>query len=114
MNLAGRDAMKTLIVYYSLSGMVRIVADELAKALGTDSEEIRCSRYRRGFWGFLRAAYDSSRGRGRVSKVEPLAHTPSECELVVIDGPIWAFHAPPPVRACLRQQAGRLPVVTFS
>jgi hypothetical protein len=103
--------MNTLIVYYSLSGTTRAVAAALAQELGADIEEIRCGRYSLGFWGFLRAAYDS--WRGNLPAIEPLVHAPSRYDLVLIGGPIWASHPATPVRAYLRQEASRLPSVAF-
>ncbi len=103
--------MNTLIVYYSLSGTTRAVATALAKEFGADIEEIRCGRYSPGFWGFLRAAYDS--WRGNLPPIEPLTHAPSRYDLVLIGGPIWAFHPATPVRAYLRQEVSRLSGVAF-
>jgi flavodoxin len=36
--------MKALVVYYSLTGMTRAVAQALVQELSADSEEIRCAR----------------------------------------------------------------------
>jgi hypothetical protein len=103
--------MKTLVVYYSLSGKMRTVAEALAQELAADSEEIRCARYRPGFWVYLKGSYDSATGRlPRISNPE---RAPSRYDLVVVGGPIWAGHPAPPVRAYLRQQAGRLSTVAF-
>ena len=103
--------MKTLVVYYSLSGTSRAVAGALAEELGADIEEIRCARYQRGFLGFMRAGADS--WRGRLPAIEQPAHSPSTYDLVVIGGPMWAYHASTPVRAYLLQAAGTLPSVAF-
>ena len=103
--------MHALIVYYSLSGTTRAVATALAKELGADIEEIRCTRYSPGFWGYLRAARNS--WRGKLPSIEPLTHVPSRYDLVVVGGPVWAFHPATPLRAYLRQQASRLPGVAF-
>lgn len=103
--------MKILIVYYSLSGTTRTVATTLAKELAADIEEIRCDRYRPTPWGAVRAAMDS--WRGRLPAIAPLVHAPAGYGLVVLCGPIWAFHAATPVRAFLRQEASRLQGIAF-
>jgi hypothetical protein len=51
--------MRAPVVYYSLTGTTRRVAQALAAELDADVEEIRCPRYRRGFFGFWRAAHAS-------------------------------------------------------
>jgi len=103
--------MKTLIVYYSLSGTTRAVATALAKELGADIEEIRCSRYWPGIWGVLKAGYDS--WNGNLPPIEPLGYAPSRYELVVVGGPIWAFHPATPVRAFLQQEGSQLSSMAF-
>jgi len=103
--------MTMLVVYYSLSGNTRAIARALASALGADLEELRCSRYSRSPWGALRAGYDS--WRGRLPAIGPLAHDPTHYDLVVLGGPIWAFHPSTPIRAFLRQQAPRLSNLAF-
>jgi hypothetical protein len=103
--------MKTLILYYSLSGTTRRVSTQLAGDLDADIEEIRCKRYLPGFWGYLRAAYDS--WRGNLPPIDPIAHSVSKYELVVIAAPIWAFHPATPARALLMLERERLPRVAF-
>lgn len=103
--------MKTLVVYYSLSGNTRNLATVLARDLGADVEELSCGRYSPGIWGSMRAVYDS--WRGRLSPIGPLAHEPSQYELVVIAGPIWASHPAAPVRTFLQRERTGLPRVAF-
>ena len=94
--------MSVLIVYYSLTGTARTVATALARELGAELEEIRCNRFAPGLRGFLRACHES--WVGKLPTIAPLQHVPSRFDLVVLGGPIWAWHASTPVRAFMRQE----------
>ena len=52
--------MRTLVVYYSLSGMTRELAKAIAKELGADIEEIVDPTPRSGVLGYVRCGYESS------------------------------------------------------
>lgn len=103
--------MRALVVCYSLTGTTRRVAQALAAELGGELEEIRCPRYRPGLLGSLRAGHDS--WRSLIPEIESPANDPSQYELVVVGGPIWAWNASTPVRAYLTRTAARLPAVAF-
>jgi Flavodoxin len=103
--------MQALVVYYSLSGTTRSVATALAKELGANVEQIRCSRYSMSPLGFIKAGFDS--WANRLPHTGPLLHTSSVYDLVVVGGPMWAFRAATPARAYLRQEAGRFRQVAF-
>ena len=103
--------MRVLVVYYSLTGTTRAVAAALARELGADIEGLLCPRYEPGASGSIRAAWDS--WRGYLPPVQPLVHDLADYGLVVVAGPIWAFHPATPVRAFLRQAAPRLHNVAF-
>ena len=100
--------MKKLVVYYSLSGNTRTLATVLARDLAADTEELHCPRYASGVWGYMRAGYDSWKGN-----LPPIEKLPLQYELVVVAGPIWAFHPATPVRNFLKQERSRLPRVAF-
>jgi hypothetical protein len=103
--------LKTLVVLYSLSGTSRRVAEAIARDLDADIEEIRCPRYTGGFRGFLRMATDML--LVKLPGIERLVRTPSQYDLVVVGGPIWAGNPATPVGAYLKEQGGRLPRVAF-
>ena len=103
--------MRALVVFYSLIGTTRRVAQALAAELGADFEEIRCSRYRPGFFGFWRAGYAS--WRSKIPEILPPVHDPRDYELVAVGGPVWAWTASTPVRAYLMREATRFPAVAF-
>ncbi|HLY58864.1 MAG TPA: flavodoxin [Stellaceae bacterium] len=103
--------MRALVVFYSLSGTTRKVAQAVAVQLGADLEEISCPSYRRGFFGFWRAGHAS--WKGKIPEIGASAHAPSDYDLVVVGGPVWAWNVCTPVRAYLMREAARLPAVAY-
>lgn len=103
--------MRTLVIYYSLSGTTRAVAETIAHDLAADIEEIRCPRYRKSFMSFLKAGYES--WANKLPPIDPLQHTPADYDLVIIGGPIWVWHAATPVRSFLQMHTGALTNVAF-
>lgn len=92
--------VKTLIVYYSKSGTTRRVAEEIAKTLNGDIEEIiEVGVCRSGFLGYVRAGRDGM--RGRTSPIEPAKRRPSDYDLVLIGSPVWGWNLVPAVRSYL-------------
>ena len=103
--------MKTLIAYYSRSGATRKVAEELARVLHADLDEIRSGRSYRGLFGFLRGGRDSM--RGYLPAIEPTAHAPADYDLVILAAPLWAGKAAPPIRTYLRAHKADIKRIGF-
>ncbi len=98
--------MQTVILYYSRSGTTRSVAEALATRLDAELAEIRCPRYRPGALRYLRAGYDSVKGKLPPIEMPPVVMP--DLELLVIGGPIWTSHPALPIRSFLAQ-ARQLP-----
>ena len=93
--------MKTLLVYYSLTGNTRMIAEEVAAELGADIEDLRDPRIKKGLPGYLRLARDA------IGKVEatlaPVAHDPGSYDMVVLAGPVWSSKMCSPIMMYARQ-----------
>jgi len=87
--------MKTLMVYYSLTGHTQRLVNEVAALLNADVEVLQSS-IEHGFLGYLRLAFDMLR------KVDPtlgpVVHEPREYDMVVLAGPIWSSRMCSPIR----------------
>ncbi len=91
--------MKTLIVYYSRTGVTRTVAEALGERLAADVEEIRDAKKRTGALGSLGAGKDAM--MRRLTEISEATHDPAGYDLVVIGTPVWAFTMAPAVRTYL-------------
>ena len=95
--------MASLVVYYSLEGSTKLIAENVAKELEADLLELRPLKEINGksfakfFWG----------GRQVVLKkkpqLAPLEKDTEKYDLIVIGTPVWAFDYTPPIRTFLSQ-----------
>jgi hypothetical protein len=103
--------MRNLVVYYSLAGNTRKVAERAARELGADIAEIHATRYQSGAFRILRAAFDG--WWGRLPAIEASGGDPAAYDFVLLMAPVWAGHAATPMRACLAWNRGRLKRAAF-
>ena len=101
----------TLVVYYSLTGHTRQIAEAIATALDADLEIIEDTFNRDTGLGRPRSAIEGL--LGLHSSITPPRHDPSEYDLVVVGTPIWSARLSSPVRAYLSQQRASLERVAF-
>ena len=106
--------MKTVIVYYSLTGNVRWAAEQAAEALGADllplvpSKAYPDSGFKKFFWGGKSAVM------GEVPRLEPYAFDAAAYDLVVLAGPVWASTFAPPLRTFVRDNREALAGKNFA
>lgn len=103
--------MKTLIVYYSRDGHTRMVAKELAEALGADIEEIYEVKSREGVLGYLSAGKDAM--LKKQVEIKPFSVDPILYDLVIIGTPVWGFTMCCGVRSWLTRYGSTLKNVAF-
>ena len=103
--------MRSLVVYYSFTGNTRTVAERAARELNADVAEVRAPRYESGGFRFLRAAFDS--WRGRLPAIEVGGGRPDEYDFVLLMSPVWAGHAATPMRTYLTHNRGRFKRAAF-
>lgn len=102
---------KTLVVYYSRSGMTRKVGENIANILKCDVEEIVDTKSRKGFWGYLVSGFESA-----TKKLPPIQDTrkdPSQYDIVVVGTPVWAGNMASPIRTYITRNKDRFKQVAF-
>lgn len=96
---------RMLIVYFSMSGHTRNLAEELRVATGADIEEIVEVRPRCGMRGMLRALWDAS--LRRKTPIHRISGDPAAYDVLIVGGPIWAKHLAAPVRTFVERYGHR-------
>lgn len=100
-----------LVACYSMTGNTRRIADEVTIALQADGEDIRELHPRRGLSGVLRALFDAL--TRREPPIESIRRDPSDYDLLVLSGPVWAGRLASPVRSYARQHAAKARRIAF-
>ena len=100
--------MKTLIVYYSMSGNCEMVANKIAEITGADVLRIEPEKAypdkgaRKFFWGGKSAVM------GEAPKLKPYSFDAAQYNHVVIGFPVWAGNVAPPVRTFVKEHRNEL------
>ncbi len=88
--------MKTLVVYYSRTGVTRKVAELIVKELNCDFEEIVDTKDRSGVKGFMSGGNDAT--LKKLAIIKNIKVDPKSYDLVIIGTPVWAFTMTPAIR----------------
>jgi flavodoxin len=91
--------VKSLVVYYSRTGVTKFVAQTIAAELGSDVEEVVDLKSRSGKLGWMSAGMDAS--RSKETQISPLNKVPSDYDLIIIGTPIWAWSPSAAIRTYL-------------
>ncbi len=101
----------TLVVFFSRTGYTRQIAEEVARRMGADVEEIRDSTRRSGLFGYWRCATEALRRTSVQIKAPTLM--PRDYRVVVLGTPVWAGNIASPMRAYVAANRAQLPQVAF-
>ncbi len=101
--------MKTLLVYYSRTGVTRMIADTISESVKCDIEEIVDTKKRSGIFGYLKSGYQAA--RGHINPIEESKYDLSNYELLIIGTPVWAGKMSVPVRAYLKRNMDKIPLL---
>lgn len=80
--------MKTLVVYYSLTGKTEIVAQTLARELGADLRRVEDVEQPTVNWWFIASAGFAAL-RGAESPIKPVDTSLQGYERVFVGSPVW-------------------------
>lgn len=103
--------MKTLVVFYSLTGNTSMLASKIAALLHADTDRILTEVPYEGGWGYVKAACHSLMGQKVAIKASGI--TPQEYDLVVVAGPVWTGRIAPPVRTYLGRYRDQFKHIAF-
>jgi len=87
--------MKNLIAYYTRTKTTKKVADEIAKQINCESDEIIDKKKRSGPLGYITSGRDAM--KKSLTEIEA-KKDPSKYDLVIIGTPIWGWTMCPAVR----------------
>lgn len=91
--------MKTLVIYYSLSGNTKLIAETIAKEIGADILELKTKNSLIGKIGFLKYFWGGKQViMKETPELMPLKKDFAKYDLIFIGTPVWAFSFAPPLK----------------
>jgi len=98
--------MKALIVYYSRTGMTKIVAETVRAILQCDIEELKDTKERKGIVGYMRAGREVM--KHGTTTIEPTVHDPADYDMIIVGTPVWVYTMATPVKVWLEQNEKKM------
>lgn len=98
--------MKALVVYYTRTGMTKIVAETIRAILQCDVEELKDTKKRKGFVGYMRSGREVM--KNETTAIEPTVHDPAEYDLIIVGTPVWVYTMATPVKVWLEQNEKKM------
>jgi len=94
--------MKSLVVYYSLTGKTKLVSRVIAEALNAKSVEIKETKPRRGKLSvYVMGGFAAVRNKG--SNINPVKLDLKQYDRIFIGSPIWASRPAPAINSFIYQ-----------
>ncbi|MDG6223202.1 MAG: flavodoxin [Candidatus Bathyarchaeota archaeon] len=90
--------MKTLVVYFSLTGNTKFVAEKIAEQFGADLCEVTDKTFKVGKMLFIKGGMAAM--REKLSDIEAVESI-EDYDLVIVGSPVWAGKIAPPIRTFL-------------
>ena len=100
--------MNAVIVYYSMSGNSKLVAEAIAKRIGADTLELVPVKqypdtgFKKYFWGGKSAIM------GAKPALQPYSFNADKYDTVIIGSPVWASSFAPPLRTFIEEHREEL------
>ena len=94
---------KILIVYYSLTGNTKYIAELIKEAINADIlpikpiKELNPKGSMKFIWGGAQATMK------KKPKLEPIEINPNDYDLIFLGTPVWAWNFSPPIRSFLTE-----------
>lgn len=109
-----KEAQKMLVLYYSLTGNTKTVAEEIANRLGADIEEIVCvNPYDTNFQACIQRCIQE-REQGVIPDIQPIKSDLSQYDIIFIGYPVWfGTYAPPVDKFLLNEDLSCKKIVPF-
>ena len=98
----GPKTMKTLVVYYSLTGKTEVVAQALARELGADLRRVEDAEPRAASWWFMISGSMAAL-RGVQAPIKPMDTGLQGYERVFVGSPVWAGSPSTPINTFMAQ-----------
>ncbi len=103
--------MKSLVVFYSRTGITQKVAEAISEILECDIEEIRDTKNRKGALGYLASFKDAV--SKKLTTIEEIKKNPASYDIIIIGTPVWTSTMSTPIRAYISQNKQHFQEVAF-